>query len=116
MRISVFTRRPFSPLSSGEGRSTFGAGAARVAGELVVKHNVQKERRICDTLEPVSQSHRLVVNADLVRRDFENCGTVAPGCVLLWHSRPRRRPRLCSTDRSKKIDEMISAFAGTRLD
>jgi hypothetical protein len=85
---------------------------ARVAGELVVKHNVQKERRICDTLEPVIQSHRLVVNADLVRKDFENCGTAAPGCVLLWPS----RPRLCSTDRSKKIDEMISAFAGTRLD
>jgi hypothetical protein len=37
-----------------------------------VKHNIQKERRICDTLEPVIQSHRLVVNADLVQRDFDS--------------------------------------------
>ena len=37
-----------------------------------VKHNTQKERRICDTPEPVIQSHRLVVNADLVQRDFES--------------------------------------------
>jgi hypothetical protein len=37
-----------------------------------VKHNIQKERRICDTLEPVIQSHRLVVNADLVQKDFES--------------------------------------------
>jgi len=37
-----------------------------------VKHNVQKERRICDTLEPVIQSHRLVVNQALVQRDFES--------------------------------------------
>lgn len=35
-----------------------------------VKHNTSKERRICDTLEPVIQSHRLVVNADLIERDF----------------------------------------------
>lgn len=32
----------------------------------------QKEKRICDTLEPVTQSHRLVVNAALVRKDFDS--------------------------------------------
>ncbi|HSZ58094.1 MAG TPA: hypothetical protein VK797_20695 [Tepidisphaeraceae bacterium] len=58
-----------------------------------VKHNVQKERRICDTLEPVIQSHRLVVNADLVRRDFEYCGT-APGCVRPTGRRDRRNDSL----------------------
>ena len=37
-----------------------------------IKHNVQKERRICDTLEPVIQSHRLVVNAALIQKDFDS--------------------------------------------
>ena len=36
-----------------------------------VKHSTQKERRICDTLEPVLNSHRLVVNAKLIQRDYE---------------------------------------------
>lgn len=32
----------------------------------------QKERRICDVLEPVITSHRLVVHRDLLKRDFES--------------------------------------------
>jgi len=36
------------------------------------KYNVQKERRICDTLEAVIQSHRLVVNAALIQKDFDS--------------------------------------------
>lgn len=35
-----------------------------------VRHNVQKERRIIDTLEPVLNSHRLVVHEDVVREDI----------------------------------------------
>lgn len=35
-----------------------------------VRHNVQKERRICDTLEPVMNQHRLVVDTKLVERDY----------------------------------------------
>ena len=37
-----------------------------------VRHNVQKERRIVDTLEPVLNSHRLVVNTDVIRRDYQS--------------------------------------------
>lgn len=37
-----------------------------------VTHNTQKERRICDTLEPVMQSHRLVVNRALIQKDFDS--------------------------------------------
>lgn len=33
------------------------------------KHSRQKELRICDTLEPVLNSHRLVVDASLIQRD-----------------------------------------------
>jgi hypothetical protein len=37
-----------------------------------VKHSTQKERRICDTLEPVVSSHRLIVNHGLIKKDFES--------------------------------------------
>jgi len=37
-----------------------------------VKHSTQKERRICDTLEPVMNSHRLVVDRDLIQRDYDS--------------------------------------------
>ena len=37
-----------------------------------VKHSVQKEKRIIDTLEPVMNQHRLVVDSALLRRDAEN--------------------------------------------
>ncbi|MDH0613322.1 MULTISPECIES: phage terminase large subunit [unclassified Agrobacterium] len=36
-----------------------------------VKHSTQKERRICDVLEPVLNQHRLVVDSAVVKRDFE---------------------------------------------
>jgi hypothetical protein len=32
--------------------------------------NTQKERRIVDTLEPITTNHRLIINAEVIRRDF----------------------------------------------
>jgi hypothetical protein len=37
-----------------------------------VRHNTQKERRIVDTLEPVLNSHRLVVDPKVIRGDWES--------------------------------------------
>lgn len=37
-----------------------------------VRHNTQKEKRIIDTLEPVMNQHRLVVDEALVKKDYEN--------------------------------------------
>lgn len=34
-----------------------------------VKHSVQKERRICDTLEPIMNQHRLVICQSVIERD-----------------------------------------------
>ncbi|TBE66415.1 phage terminase large subunit [Rhizobium ruizarguesonis] len=36
-----------------------------------VKHSTQKERRICDVLEPVLNQHRLIVDAAVIKRDHE---------------------------------------------
>lgn len=35
-----------------------------------VKHNIQKERRIIDTLEPVVQQHKLIVDERVLRQDL----------------------------------------------
>lgn len=37
-----------------------------------VRHNTQKEKRIIDTLEPVMNQHRLIVNKQVVKDDAES--------------------------------------------
>lgn len=37
-----------------------------------VKHSIQKERRIIDTLEPVMNRHRLVIDLDAAKRDIHS--------------------------------------------
>jgi len=37
-----------------------------------VRHNTQKERRIVDTLEPVMCQHRLVIDTNVIRSDYES--------------------------------------------
>jgi len=37
-----------------------------------VRHNIQKEKRIIDTLEPIMNSHRLVVDDLIIKEDFKN--------------------------------------------
>lgn len=36
-----------------------------------VRHSIQKEKRIIDTLEPVMAGHRLVIDPDVVKDDYE---------------------------------------------
>lgn len=37
-----------------------------------VKHSVQKEKRLCDALEPVIQGHRLVLDTSLIDADYNS--------------------------------------------
>jgi hypothetical protein len=37
-----------------------------------IKNHAQKERRICDVLEPLLNSHRLVISQALVQKDYES--------------------------------------------
>ena len=41
-----------------------------------VKHSIQKERRIADTLEPVMNQHRLVVSPRVIKEDYESTLTL----------------------------------------
>ena len=36
-----------------------------------VRHSIQKEKRIIDTLEPIMNVHRLVVDEDIIKQDFQ---------------------------------------------
>ena len=40
-----------------------------------VRHNTQKEKRIIDTLEPVMNSHRLIIDPKVIQNDFESAQT-----------------------------------------
>ena len=35
-----------------------------------VRHNIQKERRLCDTLAPLIQQHRLIINSRVIKNDY----------------------------------------------
>jgi hypothetical protein len=37
-----------------------------------VRHSIQKEKRIIDTLEPVMSQHKLVIAPDVIREDFNS--------------------------------------------
>lgn len=37
-----------------------------------VKHSIQKEKRLCDALEPVIQNHRLLIDTSLINADYES--------------------------------------------
>lgn len=36
-----------------------------------IKHSIQKEKRICDTLEPVINNHNLIINREVIEEDHE---------------------------------------------
>lgn len=38
-----------------------------------VKHSIQKEKRIIDTLEPVMNQHRLIVDDKVIEQDYKSC-------------------------------------------
>lgn len=64
-----------------------------------VKHNQQKERRICDTLEPLMNQHRLVFDQKVIEHDHK--GTSEPIRQLMYQmSRiTRDRGSLAKDDR-----------------
>ena len=43
-----------------------------------VRHSKQKERRICDTLEPVMNSHRLILDRGVIEKDYDSTRNLPP--------------------------------------
>lgn len=51
----------------------------------VVHVNTQKERRICDTLEPVLGTHRLIISEEVIKADYEAPKQELRGLYQLTH-------------------------------
>ena len=49
-----------------------------------VRHNIQKERRIIDTLEPIMNQHRLIISPEVIRKDFETAQGYPPELQLRY--------------------------------
>ena len=49
-----------------------------------VRHNIQKEKRIIDTLEPVMNQHKLVIDPKVLRYDFKSAQTYTPETSLKY--------------------------------
>jgi len=49
-----------------------------------VRHSKQKELRIIDTLEPVMNQHKLVVDKKVIKSDFETCQHLPPEQALRY--------------------------------
>jgi len=75
-----------------------------------VRHSIQKERRIIDTLEPVMNQHKLVVNRQVILDDYESVKHLPPEQAV------RRRlfyqmTRLTSERGSLAHDDRIDVLA-----
>tara|TARA_B100000900_G_scaffold295776_1_gene254393 strand:- start:1227 stop:2075 length:849 start_codon:yes stop_codon:yes gene_type:complete len=49
-----------------------------------VRHSTQKERRIIDTLEPVMNQHRLVINRKVIEQDYDSTRHLSPDKALKY--------------------------------
>jgi hypothetical protein len=67
-----------------------------------VRHNIQKEKRIIDTLEPILNTHRLVVDELLVKEDFK----LEPDHQLF-----RQMTRITRDKGALRHDDQIDALA-----
>jgi hypothetical protein len=67
-----------------------------------VRHNIQKEKRIIDTLEPIMNGHRLVVDDLLIKEDFK----LEPNHQLF-----RQMTRITRDKGALRHDDQIDALA-----
>jgi hypothetical protein len=76
-----------------------------------VRHNQQKELRIIETLEPVMNQHRLIVDPKVILRDYESAKELyspdkAPQFMLFY-----QLSRISKQRGSLKHDDRLDAFA-----
>lgn len=82
-----------------------------------VRHNIQKERRIIDTLEPVLCQHRLVIDVGVIRNDYESTKAYASEKALqfslIWQlSRiSRAKGSLAHDDRLDSLSMAVGFWA-----
>ena len=72
-----------------------------------VRHNIQKEKRIIDTLEPVMNQHRLIIDPKVIQHDFDS----------VQHRPPEQASRYMLTYQMSRITRWKGSLAhDDRLD
>lgn len=75
-----------------------------------VRHNIQKERRIVDTLEPVMNQHRLVFDIGVIKNDYESTKTYTTEKALQY-SLMWQLSRMTRTKGALAYDDRIDVLA-----
>jgi hypothetical protein len=75
-----------------------------------VRHNTQKEKRIIDTLEPVLNQHRLIVDPKVIQNDFESAQGYAQESQLRYQLF-YQLSRITSTRGAISHDDRLDALA-----
>jgi hypothetical protein len=79
-----------------------------------IRHSQQKEKRIIDTLEPVMNQHRLIVDEGLIKKDFENYNGYASDVAhryQLFYQMTRLTKDRGSLQKDDRIDVLAMAVA-----
>jgi len=79
-----------------------------------VKHSVQKEKRIIDTLEPVLNQHRLVVSSEVIKKDYESTANLSQDEALryqLFYQLTRITRDKGSLAKDDRLDALAMAVA-----
>jgi hypothetical protein len=82
----------------------------RPIGLEEVKHSIQKERRICDTLEPLLAQHRLVLHSEVFGRDLELIQGY-PAESAMYRSLLYQLTRITRIKGALKHDDRLDALA-----
>lgn len=75
-----------------------------------VKHSIQKEKRICDVLEPVFQGHRIVVDTSVIETDYQTIQTY-PVDVGYQYSLVHQLTRLTREKGALAHDDRVDALS-----
>jgi hypothetical protein len=75
-----------------------------------VKHSIQKEKRLCDTLEPVIQGHRLIFDISVVEQDYQDIQRYGHDTALTY-SLVHQLTRLTREKGALVHDDRIDALA-----
>lgn len=80
----------------------------------LVRHSIQKEKRIIDTLEPVLNSHRLIVDSKVIKKDATNYNSYAMDVShtygLMWQLTRITKVRGC-LPHDDRLDALAMAVA-----
>lgn len=75
-----------------------------------VRHNIQKERRIIDTLEPVMNQHKLVFDRKVIQKDYESTQSL-PAEQALRYQLMYQMTRITAERGALSNDDRLDALA-----